>query len=66
MVAERSEGETERRRALKHQLAAEAEARWGVERLKDLAESIDATARILAHLGSIDFAHDDAEPDFIG
>ncbi len=66
MVVRRAEGESERRRALKRQLAAEAEARWGAERLRDLAESLDATARILAHLGSIDFAHDDAEPDFIG
>ncbi len=65
MVPERAERESEVRQRLKHQLSAQAEVWWGVERLQELIDSVDSTARILAHLGAVDLAPDDAEPDFI-
>jgi hypothetical protein len=65
MVPARGENESETRQRLKRELSAQAEARWGAERLHELIDSIDSTARILAHLASLDLTHDEPEPDFL-
>lgn len=51
--------------AIRDDLTAASERRWGTERTAELGAALQALAETLALVAAVDLDLDDAEPDFI-